>query len=64
MAERIAHVRQACFAGRAYRCISGGNAKVKRPADEIRGIRDGGGNGRIIGRNTFQRPRGESIETA
>jgi class I fructose-bisphosphate aldolase len=25
--------------------------------EEVRGIRDGGGNGSIIGRNTFQRPR-------
>ena len=25
--------------------------------DEVRQIRDGGGNGSIIGRNTFQRPR-------
>ena len=28
----------------------------------IRAIRDGGGNGSIIGRNTFQRPREEALE--
>ena len=29
--------------------------------DEIRNIRDGGGSGSIIGRNTFQRPRAEAL---
>ena len=30
--------------------------------DDARAIRDGGGNGSIIGRNTFQRPREEALE--
>jgi class I fructose-bisphosphate aldolase len=30
--------------------------------DDARAIRDGGGNGSIIGRNSFQRPRGEALE--
>ena len=30
--------------------------------DEARAIRDGGGNGSIIGRNTFQRPRDEALK--
>ena len=30
--------------------------------DEARGIRDGGGFGSIIGRNSFQRPRAEALE--
>ena len=30
--------------------------------DEIRGIAEGGGFGSIIGRNSFQRPKGEAIE--
>ena len=29
--------------------------------NDIREIRDGGGNGSIIGRNTFQRPRDEAL---
>ncbi len=29
--------------------------------EDARAIRDGGGNGSIIGRNTFQRPRDEAI---
>ncbi len=28
----------------------------------MRAIRDGGGNGSIIGRNTFQRPRAEALK--
>jgi class I fructose-bisphosphate aldolase len=27
----------------------------------VRGLRDGGANGSIIGRNTFQRPREEAL---
>src|SRR6266403_2598710 len=29
---------------------------------EVRAVRDGGGNGSIIGRNTFQRPKKEAID--
>ena len=62
MAERIAHVKQACFAGKRIVVFSGGNAKgEKELLDEIRGLRDGGANGSIIGRNTFQRPREEAL---
>ena len=28
----------------------------------MRGLRDGGANGSIIGRNTFQRPKEEALE--
>lgn len=60
--ERIAHVKQACFAGRRIVVFSGGNAKGEKDLlDEVRAIRDGGGNGSIIGRNTFQRPRAEAL---
>jgi class I fructose-bisphosphate aldolase len=30
--------------------------------EEIRAIRDGGGFGSIIGRNSFQRPKAEALE--
>ena len=30
--------------------------------DEVRGLRDGGANGSIIGRNTFQRPKAEALD--
>jgi len=29
---------------------------------EVQGIRDGGGFGSIIGRNSFQRPKAEALE--
>lgn len=63
MTARIAHVKKAAFDGRRIVVFSGGAAKDKQGLlDEIREIRDGGGNGSIIGRNTFQRPRSEALE--
>ena len=62
MAARIKHVTQACFNGRRIVVFSGGASKgLDGLYDEVRGIRDGGGNGSIIGRNTFQRPRAEAL---
>ncbi|MBL4721683.1 MAG: class I fructose-bisphosphate aldolase, partial [Alphaproteobacteria bacterium] len=58
---RIAHVVQSAFNGRRIVVFSGGAAKdLDGVLDEIRLIRDGGGSGSIIGRNTFQRPREEA----
>ncbi len=62
MAERVANVVQSCFGGRRIVVFSGGEAKdLEGLYQEIRGIRDGGANGSIIGRNTFQRPRAEAM---
>ncbi len=62
MAARIAHVVQSCFNGRRIVVFSGGAAKdLEGIYDEARAIRDGGGNGSIIGRNTFQRPREDAL---
>ena len=62
MAARVRHVTQACFAGRRIVVFSGGVAKSEKDIlDEARGIRDGGGNGSIIGRNSFQRPREDAL---
>jgi class I fructose-bisphosphate aldolase len=57
LAERVRHVVQAAFAGRRIVIFSGGAKKARDEdvLDEIAGIRDGGGFGTIIGRNTFQR---------
>jgi class I fructose-bisphosphate aldolase len=42
--------------------FSGGASKgTDAVFQDARDIRDGGGNGSIIGRNTFQRPRDEAI---
>ena len=61
--KRIAHVMQAAFAGRRVVVFSGGGAKGSDAVyDEIRGIANGGANGSIIGRNTFQRPRDEALQ--
>jgi fructose-bisphosphate aldolase, class I len=63
MARRVEHVMQAAFAGKRVVVFSGGEAKdLDGLYEEIRGIRDGGGNGSIIGRNTFQRPKDEALE--
>lgn len=60
--DRIAHIKQCTFAGRRLVVFSGGDSKDKASLlDEIRAIRDGGGDGSIIGRNTFQRPREEAL---
>lgn len=62
LAERIRHVVQSCFDGRRIVVFSGGAAKDDNGIlAEVRGIRDGGGNGSIIGRNTFQRPHKEAL---
>ena len=59
---RVRHVMQSALAGRRLVVFSGG---AKRGTDSVyddaRAIRDGGGNGSIIGRNSFQRPREEAV---
>ncbi|GBD25876.1 Fructose-bisphosphate aldolase class 1 [bacterium HR30] len=63
LADRVRHVVQSAFNGRRIVIFSGGEAKeTSAILDEIRAIRDGGGFGSIIGRNSFQRPRQEAIE--
>jgi class I fructose-bisphosphate aldolase len=62
-AARYRHVVQACFAGRRIVVFSGGEATgVDGVLNEARAIRDGGGNGSIIGRNTFQRARPDALK--
>ena len=62
-AARVAHCVQAAFNGRRIVVFSGGAKKGEDSVyDDARAIRDGGGNGSIIGRNTFQRPREEALE--
>lgn len=56
--ERVRYVVQSAFNGRRIVIFSGG-AKTEEGTilDEVRAIRDGGGFGSIIGRNSFQRDR-------
>jgi fructose-bisphosphate aldolase, class I len=61
--ERIRHVVQCAFNGKRLVVFSGGEAKgTDGLLEEIRQIRDGGGSGSIIGRNSFQRPKAQAIE--
>jgi len=62
-ADRVADVVKSSFNGRRLVVFSGGSKKGANSVyDDARAIRDGGGNGSIIGRNTFQRERGEALE--
>jgi class I fructose-bisphosphate aldolase len=61
-AARFRHVVQACFGGRRLVVFSGGEAKGNESIlEEVRAIHEGGGNGSIMGRNAFQRPKAEAL---
>ena len=63
LTQRIFHIKDACFAGKRIVVFSGGaNKSIESLYEEVRSIRDGGGNGSIIGRNSFQRPRMEALK--
>ena len=63
LSARIDHVMQSSFAGKRLVVFSGGAAKgTDAVYDEIRALRDGGANGSIIGRNSFQRTREDALE--
>jgi len=64
LAERIRHVVQSAFSGRRIVIFSGGATNESEEAlyDEYRAIRDGGGFGSIIGRNSFQRAKPRALE--
>src|SRR6266403_2191923 len=62
-AARIKHVGQSAFNGRRIVVFSGGEAKdLDGVLNEVRAVYAGGGNGSIIGRNTFQRPKAEALD--
>lgn len=64
LTKRIAHVKKAgCYNGKRLVVFSGGESKdTESLLKEIREIRDGGGNGSIIGRNAFQRSRADAVK--
>jgi class I fructose-bisphosphate aldolase len=63
LADRVRHVVQSAFDARRVVIFSGGAARGEAEIfEEIRGIRDGGGFGSIIGRNAFQRQRSSALE--
>jgi class I fructose-bisphosphate aldolase len=63
MAERVHHVVQSSFNGRRIVIFSGGTyAEDEQFFNEVRAIRDGGGFGSIIGRNSFQRKKDDALK--
>ena len=62
LSKRVNHVMQSSFNNRRIVVFSG-NAftDMQGLLNDIKEIRDGGANGSIIGRNTFQRPREEAL---
>jgi class I fructose-bisphosphate aldolase len=64
LTDRVRHVVQSAFAGRRIVIFSGGATNENDEAlfDEYRAIRDGGGYGSIIGRNSFQRAKPRALE--
>lgn len=61
-ADRVRECVRSVFNGRRLIVFSGGAAKgTQSVLDDARAVRDGGGNGSIIGRNAFQRPRDEAL---
>ena len=63
LSERVRHVVQSAFDGRRIVIFSGGaKSDEKSFFEEVRAIRDGGGFGSIIGRNSFQRPKADAVK--
>ncbi len=63
LTQRIKHIKEACFAGKRIVVFSGGASKsIESIYSEAKEINAGGGNGSIIGRNSFQRPRNEALK--
>lgn len=62
LADRVQHVKDCCFAGRRLVIFSGGESKdIQSVLEDAHAIKVGRGNGSIIGRNCFQRPRLEAL---
>ncbi len=63
LADRVRHVVQSAFDGRRIVIFSGGaTATDDAVFTEARAIRDGGGFGSIIGRNSFQRKHDDALK--
>ena len=63
LADRVRHVVQSAFDGRRIVIFSGGTTVTDEQFfSDARAIRDGGGFGSIIGRNSFQRRKPEALK--
>lgn len=62
MPERVRHIMECAFNEKRLVVFSGGATKDEDSVfEDAKAIYEGGGNGSIIGRNSFQRPRAEAI---
>ncbi len=60
--QRVRHIVQCAFGGKRIVIFSGGALESEEALlGEVTAIRDGGGFGSIIGRNSFQRPKADAI---
>lgn len=63
LADRVRHVVQSAFNGRRIVIFSGGEAKgIDDLLAEVRGLKEGGAFGSIMGRNAFQRTKPEALK--
>jgi class I fructose-bisphosphate aldolase len=63
LADRVRHVVQSAFNGKRIVIFSGGPKSDRESLlKEVRAIKEGGGFGSIIGRNSFQRPKAEALK--
>ena len=63
LADRVQHIVQSCFNGRRLVVFSGGETQsTEGVLEQAKAIVLGKGNGSIIGRNCFQRPRSEALD--
>ena len=61
-ADRVRHIVQSAFDGRRIVIFSGGAKEDDKTFfNDVRAIRDGGGFGSIIGRNSFQRSKSDAL---
>ena len=63
LADRVKHVVQSAFNGKRIVIFSGGEAKgTEAVLEDVKQLAQGGAFGSIMGRNAFQRPRGEALQ--
>jgi len=63
LADRVRHVVQSAFNGKRIVIFSGGEAKGNEEIlAEVKGLKEGGAFGSIMGRNAFQRPKADALK--